>query len=107
MRHLITPLHVPVRRPVSPGFLCAAYAKRRYQILRSFPQSLHMPTGYAGMISLALIPKLFFKVMNPLVERSEKWGNHVWRGGSSAEIPLVKEKYCLCQPDADGAPSPP
>ena len=28
-----------------------------------------MPTGYLAMIPLALVPPLWFKVMNPLVEK--------------------------------------
>jgi alkane 1-monooxygenase len=45
-----------------------AYPTRRYQILRSFPESPQLPTGYAGMVVLSLIPPLFFRVMNPLVD---------------------------------------
>lgn len=40
-------------------------ATRKYQILRHFDQSPQMPTGYPGMILLALIPPLWFRVMNP------------------------------------------
>jgi len=46
-----------------------AYASRRYQILRSFPESPQMPTGYAGMLVMALIPPLWFKIMNPRVRK--------------------------------------
>lgn len=41
---------------------------RRYQALRVFDTSPQMPTGYPGMMILALFPPLFFKVMNPRVE---------------------------------------
>ncbi len=41
---------------------------RRYQALRVFDESPQMPTGYPGMMILALIPPLFFKVMNPRVD---------------------------------------
>ncbi|TAE24238.1 MAG: alkane 1-monooxygenase [Candidatus Kapaibacterium sp.] len=41
---------------------------RRYQSLRVFEESPQMPTGYPGMMILALIPPLFFKVMNPRVD---------------------------------------
>jgi len=44
-----------------------AFASRRYQILRTFENSPQMPTGYAGMITMALIPPLWFRVMNPRV----------------------------------------
>ena len=46
-----------------------ATASRKYQILRSFDESPHLPTGYPGMIVLALIPPLWFRVMDPLVEK--------------------------------------
>jgi alkane 1-monooxygenase len=42
---------------------------RKYQILRHFDKAPQMPTGYLAMIPLALIPPLWFKVMNPLVEK--------------------------------------
>jgi alkane 1-monooxygenase len=44
-------------------------ASRKYQVLRHFDQSPQMPTGYPGMMVLALIPPLWFKVMNTEVER--------------------------------------
>jgi alkane 1-monooxygenase len=40
---------------------------RRYQSLRVFDESPQMPTGYPGMMILALVPPLFFTVMNPRV----------------------------------------
>lgn len=46
-----------------------ATASRKYQVLRSFQESPQLPTGYPGMVVLALIPPLWFAVMNPLVER--------------------------------------
>lgn len=45
-----------------------AYPKRRYQVLRHYEESPQLPAGYAGMYLLALIPPLWFKVMNPRVE---------------------------------------
>jgi len=47
-----------------------AHAGRRYQILRSFDGAPQMPTGYAGMLLLALIPPLWFWVMN---ERTKEY----------------------------------
>jgi alkane 1-monooxygenase len=41
------------------------YARRPYQILRSIPEAPQLPTGYAGMILVALVPPLWFRVMNP------------------------------------------
>jgi alkane 1-monooxygenase len=40
---------------------------RRYQTLRDFEESPVLPTGYAGMILLALVPPLWRKVMDPRV----------------------------------------
>ena len=37
---------------------------RRYQTLRDFEESPVLPTGYAGMIVLALVPPLYFRVMD-------------------------------------------
>jgi len=44
-----------------------ANASRRYQVLRHFDESPQLPTGYAGMILVALCPPLWFWVMNPKV----------------------------------------
>ena len=41
-----------------------------YQILACDEESPVMPTGYAGMMLLSLIPSLFFNVMNPRVEKA-------------------------------------
>ncbi len=41
---------------------------RKYQILRHFEKAPQMPSGYPGMMLLALFPPLWFRVMNPLVE---------------------------------------
>jgi alkane 1-monooxygenase len=49
-----------------------ANAGRRYQILRSFEQSPQMPTGYAGMMTLALFPPLWFRVMDPLLKQHQR-----------------------------------
>lgn len=42
-------------------------AQRPYQILRHFHQSPQLPTGYPGCMLLALIPPLWFRVMNPRI----------------------------------------
>jgi alkane 1-monooxygenase len=47
-------------------------ASRKYQILRHHESAPQMPTGYPGMLVLAHIPPLWFKVMNPLVEKYSK-----------------------------------
>lgn len=45
-----------------------AHQSRRYQILRQFEASPQLPTGYAGMILLSLVPPLWRKIMDPRVE---------------------------------------
>jgi alkane 1-monooxygenase len=40
---------------------------RRYQTLRDYAESPVLPTGYAGMILLALVPPLWRRVMDPRV----------------------------------------
>jgi alkane 1-monooxygenase len=43
-------------------------ADRPYQLLESHEESPTMPTGYPGMMLLAVLPPLFFKVMNNRVD---------------------------------------
>lgn len=43
-------------------------AQRKYQILRHFDESPQLPTGYPGCIVLALVPPLWFSIMNPRVD---------------------------------------
>lgn len=53
-----------------------AHPKRRYQVLRHFDGSPQLPSGYASMVVLALLPPLWFRVMNPRVEayyKGEEW----------------------------------
>jgi len=45
-----------------------AHADRRYGLLRHFDDSPQLPTGYGGMVLLALVPRLWFRVMDPLVK---------------------------------------
>lgn len=42
-----------------------ANADRPYQLLRHFKEAPQLPTGYPGMLLLATIPFLWFKVMDP------------------------------------------
>lgn len=46
-----------------------AHADRRYGVLRHFDASPQLPTGYGGMVLLALVPPLWCRVMDPLVRR--------------------------------------
>ena len=40
---------------------------RRYQALRDMDEAPVLPTGYAGMILLALFPPVWYRVMDPRV----------------------------------------
>lgn len=44
-------------------------ATRKYQILRHFDESPQLPFGYPASILLALIPPLWFKKMNPTLQK--------------------------------------
>lgn len=44
-----------------------AWPARRYQCLRHFDESPQLPTGYGGMLVLALVPPLWRAVMDPRV----------------------------------------
>lgn len=46
-----------------------AHPTRRYQALRHFDGAPELPTGYAGMILLAYLPWLWYRVMDPKVVR--------------------------------------
>jgi len=50
-------------------------ASRKYQILRHHDDSPQMPTGYAGMMILALLPPMWFSVMNRRIERFRMEGH--------------------------------
>lgn len=69
----VTPLHSwNSNHLVTNGFLYHlqrhsdhhAWPARRYQTLRNFSEAPQLPTGYAGMIWLAAIPPLWFRVMD-------------------------------------------
>lgn len=45
-----------------------AYAARPYQVLRHFDESPQLPHGYALMILIAMIPPLWFWLMNPRLD---------------------------------------
>jgi alkane 1-monooxygenase len=44
-------------------------ASRKYQVLRHFDHSPQMPTGYPGMMVLALFPPLWFNVMHKQIAK--------------------------------------
>ena len=41
---------------------------KQYQLLKSVPESPQMPTGYPGMMILALLPPFWFMVMNKKIK---------------------------------------
>ncbi len=43
-------------------------ASKKYQLLSHHQDSPQMPTGYPGMMLVALLPPLWYRLMNPLVE---------------------------------------
>jgi alkane 1-monooxygenase len=45
---------------------------RRYQILRHVEEAPQLPLGYAGMLLLAMVPPLWFRVMDPRVPEEMK-----------------------------------
>ncbi len=47
-------------------------ASRKYQILRHLETAPQLPAGYPAMIIMALIPPLFFRIMNPLVIKTKQ-----------------------------------
>ncbi|MCC5916073.1 MAG: alkane 1-monooxygenase [Cryomorphaceae bacterium] len=47
-------------------------SSRKYPLLRHFDESPQMPTGYPGMMLLALIPPLWFRVMHKRIEKYRK-----------------------------------
>jgi alkane 1-monooxygenase len=61
---------------------------RRYQALRDFEESPVLPTGYAGMIVLAIVPTLWRRVMDPRVVAH--FGGDVSRANIS---PRKRDRY--------------
>ncbi|PJZ46050.1 alkane 1-monooxygenase [Leptospira brenneri] len=49
-----------------------ANAGRRYQALRHYEEAPQLPFGYEVMILIALVPPLWFSMMNPILESWEK-----------------------------------
>jgi alkane 1-monooxygenase len=98
-----------------------AHPLRRYQALRHFDEAPELPTGYAGMIVLALFPPLWRRVMDPKVVAH--YGGDVTRANLQ---PRKRERYlrrygatpavdaaavaeratdASSEPDADAAPA--
>ena len=60
-----------------------ANPSRPYPALRHFNQSPQLPAGYPLMVLIALVPPLWFAVMNPRVER--------WRASVGSATPATME----------------
>jgi len=43
-------------------------ANRKFQVLRNFEESPQMPTGYPGMLLVALVPPLWFWIMHRKID---------------------------------------
>lgn len=52
-------------------------ASRKYQILRHHDRSPQMPTGYPGMMILALLPPIWFWVMHRQIDRFQSIGETI------------------------------
>jgi len=65
---------------------------RRFQALRDFKESPVLPTGYAGMIVVALIPPLFRRLMDPRV--AAHYGGDIRRANVlPGRLEKLLEKY--------------
>lgn len=60
-----------------------AYASRPYQVLRHFDESPQLPFGYPLMILLALVPPLWFRVMNL---RLAAWQQRAYSAGEISTV---------------------
>ena len=58
-------------------------AARPYHTLRAQPAAPQMPTGYPGMMLLATVPPLWFRVMNKRLRPAPAAGTLAFDGGSS------------------------
>lgn len=45
-----------------------ANPSRHYSVLRHFEEAPQLPTGYSGMVLLALVPPVFFRTMHPRID---------------------------------------
>jgi alkane 1-monooxygenase len=78
---------------------------RRYQTLRDYQESPVLPTGYAGMIVLAIVPAVWRRVMDPRVLA------HFDGDISRANLSTKRRERVLCKygfkqtPSGDGSPA--
>ena len=79
---------------------------RRYQALRDFEESPVLPTGYAGMILLALVPPVWRRVMDPRVLRHFE-GDVTRANISPRKRERVLAAYGGSAPEPSGTPATP
>ncbi len=77
-----------------------AHPMRRYQALRHFDEAPELPSGYATMILLAMIPPLWRRVMDPRVLA------HYDGDVARANLHPAKRRKLLARYGATGAPDP-
>ncbi len=70
---------------------------RRYQALRDFESAPALPTGYAGMIMLAAVPPLWYRVMDPRVAAHFD-GDLSWAHIQASKRDKVLARYSLSAP---------
>ncbi len=79
---------------------------RRYQALRDFEESPVLPTGYAGMIVLAIVPAVWRRVMDPRVVAH--FDGDVGRANlSPRRRERILEKYAAAAPTTVSVPVEP
>ena len=78
---------------------------RRYQTLRDFEESPVLPTGYAGMIVLAIVPAVWRRVMDPRVRRPLRWRHHAGQHQPAQARPDPREVRPPPRPSAEPAVS--
>ena len=50
---------------------CCARCAPAAQELRDLPESSHLPTAYSALMLASLVPPLFFRIMDPLLDKFE------------------------------------
>lgn len=61
-----------------------AHPLRPYQVLRDFPDLPSLPTGYTGCYAMAMIPPIWYKVMDPKLME--------WAGGDIRKVNIDPKK---------------
>ena len=73
---------------------------RRYQTLRDFEESPVLPTGYAGMIVLAIVPAVWRRVMDPRVRRATSAATSRWPTSRPRKRDKILAEYGARSPSA-------